>query len=49
LIQEGQKKGEIAKKGESGILITGGNKEKLEDLGITPKQSHVFQQIAKIP
>lgn len=51
LIKEGQKNGEVANKGESkyNSLITDGNKRTLPELGITPKQSMVFQQIAKIP
>lgn len=51
LIKEGQQAGEVAKKGESNYnsLIPDGNKRTLPELGISPKQSHVFQQIAKIP
>lgn len=52
LIREGQKRNEIAKKGESGkILITDEEKEKkkLSDLGISANQSSTFQKISSIP
>lgn len=50
LIKEGQQKGEVRKQSDGqSRSITEGNTSKLSDIGITPKQSHVFQQIAKIP
>lgn len=54
LIREGQKKNELAKEGSfNGNRFVGDTRpeppKKLADLGITPKQSSVFQQIAKIP
>ena len=57
LIKDGQTNGEVAKRGDFGELKQGSvnvqreftEKKTLVDLGISPKQSSVFQQIAKIP
>ena len=50
LIDEGQKNGEIrTQKTNARKEFDSEPPKKLEDLGITPKQSSVFQQIAKIP
>lgn len=52
LIQEGQRRGEIAKPAENQAnLVTDGNRVKktLSDIGITRKESSTFQSIASIP
>jgi N6-adenosine-specific RNA methylase IME4 len=51
LIQEGQRKGEIARKGESkyNSLVSNKNKRTLTDIGISRKDSSIFQTIADIP
>jgi hypothetical protein len=50
VLEEGQKKGEIASKGESkyNSLITEGNKRTLTDIGISAKESSTFQTIANM-
>jgi hypothetical protein len=51
LIEENQRKGLLASKGESNYnsLIPEGNKRTLTEIGLTAKQSSTFQQIATIP
>lgn len=49
LIKEGQQNGEVAKPGGDSNMPDRNNRKQLGDLGITAKQSSVFQQIAKIP
>lgn len=52
LIQEGQRRGEIAKPAENQAnLVTDGNRVKktLSDIGISRKESSTFQTIASIP
>lgn len=46
LIQEGQKNGELRKQ-NAGTRVS--SEKELTDLGIDKKESHIFQQIAKIP
>lgn len=51
LIKDGQKNGELAKKGENkhNSLIHDGDKRTLTEIGISPQQSSDFQAIAAIP
>jgi phage N-6-adenine-methyltransferase len=52
LIKEGQDRGELAKQSENqSNLVSDGNKVKktLSDIGLTRKQSSVYQKIAEIP
>ena len=52
LIKEGQDRGELAKQSENqSNLVSDGNKVKktLSDIGLTRKQSSVYQKIASIP
>lgn len=49
LIEEGKKNGEIRKQGDRDSNLAERKVLKLAELGITEKESHVFQQIAKIP
>ena len=50
-IQEGQERGEIAKKGDnqSNLIKDGSKVQKLSEIGLTPYESMIFQQIASIP
>src|SRR5690606_446129 len=52
LIQEGQKNGEIRKQSHNQHTANSSKEfapKQLNEIGITQKESHVFQQIAKIP
>ena len=49
LIEEGKKNGEIRKQGDRDSNLAERKVLKLAELGITEKESHVFQVISKIP
>lgn len=49
LIQDGQRKGEIAKQKDNQHVPKGDKLKTLSDIGITRKESSVFQAIANIP